>query len=365
MVAFFVFISANDVGINGAHQEGIYLNKKAWNLFFDEPIPPTGILDKQVKIHINDWKPFESRIVYYSSKKEFRITQFWTNTPFEKSEAVGTLLVFIPVSPQDYNVYLFNTDDEMEEFIDTFSLSLLNNFAIYRKEKGQEIAVEQTLEDIIGQVIEGMGNFPTTTEMSKLARSIYRKKMTPDKNLLKWVETEYTVFRMLEERIYKDQLSKPFRDIESLIEFANMALNRRKSRAGKSLENHLNYIFASANLPFENPGRTEGNKKPDFLFPSTKEYQNNHYPENKLIMLGAKTTCKDRWRQVLNEANRIPHKHLLTLQQGISKNQMDEMNEENLTLVVPKPLHRYYPKEYQDRLWTVEQFIQYAKVKCL
>ena len=26
-------------------------------------------------------------------------------------------------------------------------------------------------------------------------------------------------------------------------------------------------------------------------------------------MLGVKTTCKDRWRQVLSEADRIPQKH--------------------------------------------------------
>ena len=50
----------------------------------------------------------------------------------------------------------------------------------------------------------------------------------------------------------------------------------------------------------------------------------------------------------MNEANRIKHKHILTLQQGISKNQMDEMKDENLNLVVPKPLHTYYPKDYQD-----------------
>jgi hypothetical protein len=31
-------------------------------------------------------------------------------------------------------------------------------------------------------------------------------------------------------------------------------------------------------------------------------------------MLGAKTTCKDRWRQVLTEAIKIPHKHLFTLE---------------------------------------------------
>ena len=36
-------------------------------------------------------------------------------------------------------------------------------------------------------------------------------------------------------------------------------------------------------------------------------------------MLAVKTTAKDRWRQVLVEAERVETKHLLTLQEGISE----------------------------------------------
>jgi len=49
------------------------------------------------------------------------------------------------------------------------------------------------------------------------------------------------------------------------------------------------------------------------------------------------TTCKDRWRQVINEADRIPEKHLFTLQPTISKNQLREMTDEKVHLVVPSP----------------------------
>ncbi len=50
-------------------------------------------------------------------------------------------------------------------------------------------------------------------------------------------------------------------------------------------------------------------------------------------MLAVKTTCKDRWRQILNEAQRIKPKHLLTLQEGVSHRQFDEMQEsKNLVL---------------------------------
>ncbi|MGM0974784.1 MAG: type II restriction endonuclease [Bacillota bacterium] len=364
---FCKFISANDVGINGAHQEGVYLNKKSWDMFFDDPIPTTGIKDRFVKIHIDDCQPFDSRIVYYTSKKEFRITQFWTNTSFDKNEAVGSLIIFIPISKEDYRVYLFNTEEEIEEFIETFSLSLVKNFEVFDNNENQ-LAVQESFEDRVLELVGGYRDFPTTAEMAQISRDVYmdfykKRKFIPDKDLLEWIETEYTVFRLIEKVVYKDKLINPFIILEPLIEFANSALNRRKSRAGRSLEHHVNFIFTSVNLPFDNPGQTEAKRKPDFLFPSSQDYADLGYPKDKLIMLGAKTTCKDRWRQVLSEAGRVDSKHLITLQQGISKNQMDEMKEENLTLVVPKPLHTYYPKEYQDRLWTIDKFIQFAKEK--
>ena len=45
-----------------------------------------------------------------------------------------------------------------------------------------------------------------------------------------------------------------------------------------------------------------------------------------------KSTCKDRWRQVLTEADRIEKKYLFTLEAAISNNQTDEMQAKNVQL---------------------------------
>ena len=55
-------------------------------------------------------------------------------------------------------------------------------------------------------------------------------------------------------------------------------------------------------------------------------------------MLGSKTTAKDRWRQVLEEADRIKRKHLITLEGAISENQTKEIRSRTLQLVVPKEI---------------------------
>lgn len=74
-------------------------------------------------------------------------------------------------------------------------------------------------------------------------------------------------------------------------------------------------------------------------------------------MLAAKTTCKDRWRQIINEADRIRTKHLLTLQEGVSENQFREMTGSGVTLVVPEGLQHAYPGSVRPHLVTLESFI--------
>ena len=174
---------------------------------------------------------------------------------------------------------------------------------------------------------------------------------------------EYTLFRALEYARYGDIITKGFQSVDEFVRAANVVLNRRKSRAGKSLEHHLSAIFDGNGIEYSSQAVTEGNKKPDFLFPSQKAYHDYDFSTDYIISLAAKTTCKDRWRQVLNEANRLRDKpkYLCTLQQGISGAQMDEMQAENVILVVPKPYIVTYPKDRRDRIWTLAQFVQYVK----
>ena len=75
-------------------------------------------------------------------------------------------------------------------------------------------------------------------------------------------------------------------------------------------------------------------------------------------MLGSKSTCKDRWRQVLEEADRIKYKHLLTLEAAISVYQTNKMASKNLQLVIPKPIHKSYTIQQQEWLMDVSDFIK-------
>lgn len=135
------------------------------------------------------------------------------------------------------------------------------------------------------------------------------------------------------------------------------AQQRRKSRAGFALKNHLEQIFLARKICYDRGKATENSCKPDFLFPRQKEYLDQQFNAVDLTMLGVKSTCKDRWRQVLSEAQRISHKHLLTPEPAISLNQTEEMKTHDLQLVVQKPLHSTYQKIQAQWLMSLEEFI--------
>lgn len=75
-------------------------------------------------------------------------------------------------------------------------------------------------------------------------------------------------------------------------------------------------------------------------------------------MLAAKSTCKDRWRQVLPEADRLPQKHLITLEPAISVAQTAQMEESNLQLVVPLSIQSSYADTQREWLMSLKGFLE-------
>lgn len=182
------------------------------------------------------------------------------------------------------------------------------------------------------------------------------------------MEMEEQLFLSLERQIVSRRLHEGFvrgkeADVESFIHFSMSVHQRRKSRAGYALENHLAWIFSQKKLTFARSVETESRKKPDFLFPGKAEYASPQFSTKNLSMLGVKSTCKDRWRQVLNEARRIREKHLLTLEPSISDSQTNQMKESSLQLVLPVSLHRTYKPEQQAWLFSVDDFITMIEKK--
>lgn len=217
------------------------------------------------------------------------------------------------------------------------------------------------------RILERFGGvFPTTKLFSAFARETATAPSPgddPDGAIIAWLEHEEMLFRTLERHIVDQRLAAipPFADVDDFISYSLSVQNRRKSRAGASLEHHLREVFTAQKLLFVEQKITEQNSKPDFLFPGIENYHDDSFDAGLLTMLGAKSSCKERWNQVLAEAERIPHKHLFTLEASISPKQTDKMQEKELQLVLPKTIHRTFLPEQQDWLMNLGDFVDLVK----
>lgn len=369
--AFCRFITANDVNLT-SHQCGFYVPKEAQSLLFDEPGQKGSNKQKLVKIRWQDSFETDSRFIYYGtgSRNEYRITRFGHGFPFLTADYVGSLLVICKMEDDYYTGTILEHDEDIEEFFSLYNLPAEKTNHLINKNVAA--SPDERLDGLFQQVVDMCERFPDTVAMSKLARDLHNGNYgwtsediisDPDKTLLRWIDTEYKLFHYFEERFYKPIYTSPFQNCQTLIDFANEILNRRKSRAGKSLEHHLSTIFTSSSLRFDEQKVTEDNKKPDFIFPGIAEYHNFLFPAEDLVFLGAKTTCKDRWRQVLSEADRIDTKYLFTLQQGVSTSQLQEMKHSNLILVVPASNKPCFDPAFRDDLFSLGEFIDMVKIK--
>lgn len=370
-ISFCKFISANDAGKTGSHQEGYYIPKNSYTLMFDTP----GIKGENKERYItikwqNDFNT-QSRFIYYGrgSRNEYRLTRFGRGFPYLNEDNLGDLLILSHIADDYYEAFVLQTDEDIEEFFADFNIS--SNETNRLIEKRIVVTAEEKLLQCFYQYLSSLTvDFPTTNDLAVNARNCYLKSFGikaslilshPDNELLNWLDAEYQLFKTIENNRYGERIKTPFSTVEELVDCANTILNRRKSRAGKSLEHHLSEVFNNFQLNYETQVITEENKRPDFIFPNSEGYHDSKYSSDKLVFLASKTTCKDRWRQILNEADRIKVKHLFTLQQGISANQLAEMYKYDVRLVVPKPYIKTFPEDYRDKILSLEGFVNHVK----
>lgn len=120
-----------------------------------------------------------------------------------------------------------------------------------------------------------------------------------------------------------------------------------------------NRILDARGIEYEAQAKTENGKKPDFLFPSQAAYEDPAFPEEQLRMLASKTSIKDRFRQVADEANRIRDKHLFTLTPGdVTHPKLAQLDELHIHLVMPKVVKESYDDLIQGETMTFSRFIE-------
>ena len=369
-MAFCRFITANDVSLT-SHQCGFYVPKEARELLFQEPGERGSNKEKFVKIRWQDDFETDSRFIYYGTgtRNEYRITKFGHGFPFLTEEYIGSLLIICKLGDINYSGIVLEHDEDIDEFFSLYNLPadrtnhLINKHVL--------APPDERLESLFRQLVDMTESFPDNVMVSKLARDLYNGNFAvsdadvnndPDKILLRWIDTDFKLFHFFEEHFYKPVYSSPFKDCQSLVDFSNEILNRRKNRTGKALIYHLSKIFSCSKLKFDEQV-LEDNKNAGFVFPGIVEYRDPLFPTDDLVFLSVKPTCKDRWKQILTDSDRIKKKFLFTLQPGVASSQLREMKQSNITLVVPVVNKACFDPAFKDDVLSLSEFIGLVKDK--
>lgn len=375
-------LAANDTLASGSHQAGPYIPKNvAFELFpsiaSSSDKNPRVAFDSEIVSHHQASQAVN--IIWYNNKSrnECHITGWGgAKSKVLDPDSTGSLCLFgflgeAGVDIESCMIWLCTNLGEEDQFETRFDivepgrhlfLELTPRSLVHRQ---SEFEYDLPSENLQLWRAEFYGtDLPTGKEFIEFVVQKYPEtaSLPVDNRLVRRRELEYLEFQRLEKEVVLPRVKDGFNDVNQFVDFANAVTNRRKSRSGKSLELHMVSIFEEEGIQdYAHDKVTEGNKRPDFIFPSIAAYRNMDYPSENLQMLACKTTCKDRWRQIIDEARRIPLKYLLTLQQGVSESQFSQIQRAGIKLVVPKGLHASYPRSVRPNLETVESFISIVR----
>lgn len=232
---------------------------------------------------------------------------------------------------------------------------------------------------------------PPTKDMAAMARELYMNRVgLPDLNpfildlpgdIVREISrgVEYELFREYELRFRSMQLARiilaaepadsitvekvlvnlitGFHEIDRALLSASQ---QRKSRAGYSFEHHIQQMLADGKIPHEVQVIMEAKKRPDFVLPTYKLFKDKARPKDHALVLSAKTTLRERWKQVLNEIKNCDL-YLATVDEDIAANAIEDMGSAGIVLVVPESLKKSDSTVYSkySNVITFRDFFRY------
>lgn len=366
-------LAANDTGLTKSHQGGPYIPKTvAFPLLGLPPDskPPASRDRRWSHWLVSHDQRGELRLIYYKSKHECRLTGFGgESSPLQDPENTSRILV-LAFGPNDVLEAWLARDEDEEGVIEGRVGEVVPGIPVHRRVVGGQLRLDELFPartDVCDSAMADLPpgwalEFPAPTAVnSEAVRRFGGRHLDPDTRLMRRFECEYRIFRTVEDAHVLPAVRAGFPHVDDFISYAMTVINRRKARAGKSLELHLEAIFGEELVPYERQRMTEPGSVVDFLFPSLDRYHGASTGTPDIRMLAVKTTLKDRWRQVLQEAKKLPIKHLFTLDEGVSLATYQDMKSRGLELVVPQRRVAHFPEPVRNDLLTLGEFLDLVR----
>ena len=155
------------------------------------------------------------------------------------------------------------------------------------------------------------------------------------------------VIQLLARQEAQDLASAVVRCFPQLSQIFLSASQVRRSRAGRSFEYHIATMLTDGGIRHQSQ-TLNGRQRPDFVLPSLERVLAATGIEDEAMILSAKTTLRERWKQVSLEQVKSAF-FLATVDDRVSGDAIDAMASEDIVLVVPESLKHSNETAYATR----------------
>ena len=316
-------LSGNDTLANGTHQAGPYVPKRfLFELFPSLNRPEVLNPDTWFDLYIDSHEDHRRvRAVWYNNKfhvgtrNETRITGLGGRaSALLDPESTGALVLFAfrEAPPEgETQCHAWVCRNEIDECLIEDRIGPVDpgtsTVLVPHPDTVSEFGVGAIHKDCWLEPSEipseWLEEYPSGEEFVQKALELkFYGSLAPDLRLIRRRACEFELYESVEEAVELPKIRQGFECMRSFLELAQSILQRRKARAGRSLEVHARAIFKEEGLlehqNFAYQMVTPEGKRPDFVFPSEAAYLDPAVPATNLRVLAVKTTCRDRWRQV-------------------------------------------------------------------
>ena len=386
---FYKWLSPNDylwAENKNIHQSGVLIPRKYISFFGVANIPLTNktfeldiywLLNgkKHTRQEVKYTRTSCSKLKYFckgnrKDRPEIHLTNVYS--PYFENLRYGPLLIMGHIPNNDsfiYNTIIIDEDyliEILHNKIDIPEGSLWGTLSVIESSVSMDFDLSENIFDILKHKAEKLYSqhkkIPSTEITSSSVWEIFQHKESLLKgefacpglsisknpmetslrnspgNLTRWALTkiEYQLIKYLEELHYPLIITEKIKNritlypsdwsdlkmaignsLNEIIEIAKSITNSRRSRAGYSFEWHIYNLLKYLNVNVE---RQSGDNRIDFKI-SLK---------NKIINLSAKTSTRERWKQIYSGS------YFITLERRIPSAKIMEIKERDIKIIVPE-----------------------------
>jgi hypothetical protein len=292
-------------------------------------------------------------------------------------------LLHEPIGEAKYWFLTIDSSSEEAELLESqFNLDATFHCAIFDPNevlKFESDESEELIKEIsealkagtLEQFIASVSRMPTPESLAKKAQNLFlaqhgAKNLDPyclrcpgDALMTISRDIEYTLYKSAERRHRAVEVIRIIRnggqDLVAAIVRGYPALDaaflsasqQRKSRAGRSFEQHIAKLFQDGGIAFEEQA-IMGGRRPDFVLPNLITLKSESRSFNDALIFSAKTTLRERWKQLAMEKFKCAL-FLATVDDRVSEQAIDDMSKQEIQLVVPESLKKSKETCYNEK----------------